>query len=252
MKIKVKDLKDLLRDDLTLAERGLLLTILLLKDSDPKLTLAKVKAKVNFKNTRTELIKLHEKNLIEWSGYKAAKKLESDKSVNPDVIEAVSFMNALYKRSFSPTAASTITSLTQRIKEYGLEDVKRVISNRYTVWKDDPVMNVHLNPTTIFRLSKFQKYLEEAKRTQKGSAILQADKTNLKNGQEITLEVAETLLDDEVYSVKIHKVSKKGVVSGIGQDSKDYGKDIRKTLMIRDRQVRFGGDKEFIYIYQAN
>jgi len=252
MKIRLSELRELLREDLTLAERGLFFTILLLKDNDPKLTLAKVKAKVSFKNSRLELIHLHELKYIEWSGYKAAKRLEEDKKLNPDVITAVEFMNALYKRNFDYTATSTTTSLLQRLKENSLEDIKKVISNRYLVWKDDPVMNIHLNPTTIFRLSKFTKYLEEAKRTRKGEAIIRADAISLRNGQEITAEIAATFIEDEVYNIKTHKVDSRGKISGIGLVGRRYGKDIKKTLMIRDRQVEYGGEKEFIYTYQAN
>lgn len=252
MKIRVTDLKELLREDLTLSERGLFLTILLLKDNDPKLTLAKVRAKVNFKKARPALIHLHEINLIEWSGYKAAKKAEEEKEINPDAIEAINFMNALYRRNFDPKAASTITNLVQRLKEYSLDDIKKVISNRYLVWKDDPVMNVHLNPGTIFRPSKFTKYLEEAQRTRKGEAIVKAQAINLRNGQEITLKIAETFVDDEVYNLKTHKINNKGEVSGMGKVEKHYGRDIKKTLKIRDKQVEFGGEKEFIYTYQAS
>jgi len=252
MKIRLSELKELLREDLTLSERGLFLTILLLRDNDPKLTLAKVKAKVSFKNARLELIHLHELKYIEWSGYKTAKRLEENKKLNPDVITAIEFMNALYKRNFDYKATSTTTGLLQRLKENSLEDIKKVISNRYLVWKDDPVMNIHLNPTTIFRLSKFTKYLEEAKRTRKGEAIIRADAISLRNGQEITAEIAATFIEDEVYNIKTHKVDSRGKISGIGLVGKRYGKDIKKTLMIRDRQVEYGGEKEFIYTYQAN
>ena len=46
MKITTKKISDIINEKLTFEERGLLITILILKDSAPKLTLAKVKAKV--------------------------------------------------------------------------------------------------------------------------------------------------------------------------------------------------------------
>ena len=70
MRTLLKSTKDLLSEDLSIAERGVLITIILLKDSSPKMTLAKLKGTISINQIQQELISLHEKGYIDWSEYK--------------------------------------------------------------------------------------------------------------------------------------------------------------------------------------
>ena len=95
MKILFENISDILNDKVTVYQRGLLITLLLLKEDDPKLTLAKFKAKVNMKEAKLHLMMLHEMGFVKWSGYNAAKKSIENAKVQPDVVEAITFMNKL-------------------------------------------------------------------------------------------------------------------------------------------------------------
>lgn len=250
MEIGFKNMSQLLDESLTLVERGLLVTILLLRDNDPKLTLAKVKAKVRVNEVKKELVNLNEKGYIKWSGYKQAVKSLEEQGLNPQVLEVVTFMNNLYKTKFDPSSKSTTVNLINRLQEHSVEDVKKVVANRYSVWKEDPVMNVHLNPTTIFRPSKFDKYLEEVNRTQEGERFLQAVKTDLKGGDEITFDIAMKLVDSEVYILQVYNLDREGKRFGNGTESIKYGKDIKRALTIRENTIKHEQFKEFEYIYK--
>jgi uncharacterized phage protein (TIGR02220 family) len=251
MKSRITSISEILNDNLTLIERGILITILLLKDDDPKITLAKCKVKIKFQNVRKELINLHEMKHIEWSGYKAAIKAEQEKEVNVDLVYLIDFMNGLYRRDFDVNSKSSTTNLLNRLTEHSVEDIKLVISNRYAVWNGDKVMEKHLNPTTIFRPSKFDKYLEEAKRTKQGESFVVAHKNNLKDGDEITSEIAKILTDDVMYSITTYRIGLDQVQVGTGTVSNELGKAIKSALRFQDSEVGRGGPREFIYKYKA-
>jgi uncharacterized phage protein (TIGR02220 family) len=250
MRVTIKNMSEVIDDKLTLTERGLLITIILLKDNDPKLTLAKVRAKFRIQDVKVELVKLHKLGLIEWSGYKDAVKSLEEKELDPKVVEVVEFMNNLYKRKFDPNSKSTTVNLINRLLEHSLDEVKLVVSNRYAVWKDDPTMEVHLNPTTIFRPSKFDKYLEEANRTKEGERFLSASKISLKEGDELTSEIAKTLLPTEVYTFMTYKLNSEGERVGNGVESSRYGKDIARAISIRNNNMLHGASKDWEYTYK--
>jgi uncharacterized phage protein (TIGR02220 family) len=249
MKITTKKISDIINEKLTFEERGLLITILILKDSDPKLTLAKVKAKVQMNKYKSQLINLHELGFIEWSGYIQAKNSLEEISIKPQVIEIIDFMNDLYKQNNQYTSKSHYPALLERVKEYSVEDIKMVIANRYEVWKDDKVMSNNLRPSTIFRPSKFDKYFEEAQRTKKGLKFLEIEKVKLKEGEEITLELAQDFSRDEKYYLTINVLDNEG--NKIRSETVyKTGKDILTSLKNRDTEIKYGGKKEFMYVYK--
>lgn len=248
MELLVKNLKDILNDELSLLERGILITIALYKDSDPNITWAKFKAKTKISLIKNELMKLHQKKYIKWSGYQQAiKSLEKSKT-SPDIQEVISFMNELYRRKFDPNSEATVKFLRGRLEEHGVEIIKKVVANRYSEWKDDSMMQKHLNPTTIFRPSKFEKYLEETLRTRVGESFVAASNINLKNGDEITSEVANTFIDEDTYNIKIYQVDEQGNRRANGISATRYGKDIKKAIKIQDRQ----DIREYRYYYKSN
>ena len=197
-----------------------------------------------------ELINLHKKGYIEWSGYKSALKSSSEKKQQPQVVEIINFMNDLYGRNFDPNSSSTSTNLINRLKKYSAEDIRLVISNRYVAWKDSPTMEKHLNPTTIFRPSKFEKYLEEAKRTREGERYTSAHRIDLKDGDEITALIADNFSDRDLYYIKVYQTGDRGERRGTGASATRYGKDIKRTLKIQGNEILRGNKREFIYTYK--
>ncbi len=230
MTISIKKLEELLNDNLSIKKRGLLITILLLKDSKPEFTLAKLKSSINVKNYYNELIELHQDGLIVWSGYEAAKKSVSKKLDDPKVKEVIDFMNKLYKRNFKSDSLYATKQLRVRLTEHSVEDILKVVANRYAEWKDDAVMEKHLNPTTIFRPSKFDKYLEEALRTKSGQSFVSAKQLDLSQGDEFKYEMIDNIIHKDIYLIKTYDLNNSGKRLGSGMRSKVYGSDLIKML----------------------
>lgn len=245
MRVNIKSTAEILNDDLSLVERGILITILLLrvKGEKERILLAKVKEEVSVKDYRNELISLHEKNYIIWSEYGANKKI-LEKSINPKIPTLIKFMANLYRKKIDVTP-SRVTLLNALLKKYSEEEIKSVIANRYAEWKDNAEMKKFLRPETIFRMTKFVIYLEEVKNTHIGESLLEASKIDLKNGDEITYKISLTFIDTEVYVFRSYDLNDKGQKIGSGQIDRRYGKDIKRLLKIQKNS----GAKDFKLFY---
>lgn len=246
MEILFSDLSILVKKDISPSQAGLVLFIILLKELDPKMTLAKVRAKVKFTpQVKEDLIYLQDNHLIKWSGYKNAKKSLSNKKDIPIIKDIIDFMNGLYGRDFSTDPnSSTAEALRNRLLDYSAEEVKLVITNRYEEWKDDKVMQRYLHPSTIFRKSKFEKYIEEAQRTRRGEGLLTAHKGKLENDQELRIKDCKSLLDSDTYNVKIYTTDQGGEKQGIGVKRTLYGRDLKKLIRRAHRE-------NLMYLYQS-
>lgn len=244
MKLLIKNLEEILDDKISLTERGILITIMLLKEKDSKITLAKCKTKISFLQNKVELINLHRKGLISWSGYDNAIASLKRKEENPIILEILDFMNGLYHRRFGPTL-ERCTKITNLLDKYSVDEIKSVIANRYSVWKDDSVMHAYLVPETIFRYSKFVKYLDEVNHTGEGTSFVSAQKIDLKHGQEITQQIAETFSDNDHYTLMTFELDHDGVKITKGREIVKTGKDIKRLLKVRSQQEW----KDFILTY---
>jgi len=238
----------------SLRVRGLLITIMILKDSDPEVWDMKVRKKLKMTgedNVVVDLIWLHDNGYIEWSGADKVKKKWGLKEYDEEVKEAIEFYNNLTGRKLSYKKESQTKLLRARLIEgYTLNEIKKVIANRYEEWKDNDVMAKNLYPTTLFRPSKFPKYLEESKRTKVGMGIVGAKKLNLKPGTELTSDIVKDFEDKDTYLIKIYRVNEEtGEKVGIGFKGSRYGKDIKRTIKVQEAAVMRGEPKEFIYTY---
>jgi len=249
MKVLIKDLKEVFK--LPVYDRGIFITIVLTKDEDPKIWWLKFKSKIKKydDDVKRSLVLLHDKKYIIFPSYKSvSKRIESVKEM-PQIREVLSFMNNLYGRGFQETTVSYVNIIGSRLRDgETVDDLKLVIANRWEAWKDNEVMKDHLNPTTIFRPSKYAKYKEEVIRTKAGERFLSAQKMDLKNGDKITLKISSQLIDKEAYTVK-----RRTVVNGketlIATTGKFYGKDIKLNLKRQDNKVKAGRPEEFTYEY---
>jgi len=241
---------DILNDELTLQQRGILITLLLVKEKDKKLTLAKFKAKVKYSKILEDLVFLQDKDYLKFSGYNAAKKSLKGKSVCPKVIEAIDFMNNLYGRGFQASSKATTSSLSARLKENDLESIKGVISNRWERWSNDPVMKSNLNPTTIFREKNFAKYLEDYLTTKVGSGAVSVNKINLKDGDTINKENVFELSETESYNVQCFELNAQG--NRLGKPIKMIvtGQRLQRMIKTEIDNIKFGGYKTKEYIYK--
>ena len=242
--------------ELSVHQRGLLLTIFACSQQSPNYVLAACKHEINFAKNVADLCELHERSFIEWSGYTKAKKSLEKKTKkeenDPNVREAVVFMNTVFKRKFNPEGKN-LTLLQAVFNEgYTLEQVKKVIANRYEEWKDDPVSKKWLNTATPFRKKMFPVYLEEAERTRKGESHLAAQAINLQDGDEVTGKVAETFTDKDTYKIKVYRTDSNSEIRGTGTIAIRYGKDIKRALRIEDDKEKFDGFREYRYFYKTN
>ena len=245
-----KELKSLLDKDLTVSQRGLLITVALCKEAMPAMTEAKFKLFVDYKKHKADLVYLHEKGYVKWNKYKYyKKKLKEEGSKNDQPVhEVIKFMNELYGRNFNYKSKSS-KNLKARLKEYSIDDIKLVVANRYEVWKNDDVMCNNLNPITIFKGELFAKYLEEAQRTDVGKGILNVFKIGLQEGGEITYNLSRKLLNTDIYTFKTFQTDKQGNAKGNGKIQSNTGRQIKILLNVQKNLIKNGGVKEFIYIF---
>lgn len=250
MKINIKDKTEIANEKLTITQRGILITIVLMKDVTPKLTLAKCKASFNFTTYREDLVYLHDKGYISWSGVSAAKKKLVEELVTPQVIEIIDFMNNLYRRKFGyETYAKGVKSL---LENYSIEDIKKVVSNRYVCWKDESKMSKFLNPTTVLRPSNFVKYLDEANHTREGESFVNVANLEIEHNTEIVMSLAQSLIDTDTYNLLLYSTDGEGNRRGSSSKIVRYGRDIKKLIRVQDTQEKYNGVREYRYYYNSN
>lgn len=85
------------------------------------------------------------------------------------VAQVVAHLNEVSGSSFRAQTESTRKAILARRGEgYGLEDFRSVIDDRWAQWKGSD-MEQYMRPDTLFRPSKFESYLSEAKKHAKAS-----------------------------------------------------------------------------------
>jgi uncharacterized phage protein (TIGR02220 family) len=83
--------------------------------------------------------------------------------VIPPLAESVvAYLNERTGKRFRADSESTVSLIGARAAEgYTLDDFKRVIDNRAAEWMGDAKMERFLQPSTLFRKTKFEGYLNE-------------------------------------------------------------------------------------------
>lgn len=78
--------------------------------------------------------------------------------------EIVAHLNALAGTSFRHTTQATARAISARLAEGNtVEDFKLVHEFKWAEWKNKPEMRPHFCPETLYRPSKFEKYLNAAR-----------------------------------------------------------------------------------------
>ena len=74
-------------------------------------------------------------------------------------IEILTLLNDLAGKKFKPIK-SNLTPISARLKDgYTVQELKEIVQVKTLDWKNNEVMNQHLCPTTLFRPSNTDKYL---------------------------------------------------------------------------------------------
>lgn len=81
---------------------------------------------------------------------------------NNVVLEVIKYFNKTTGKKFRATTSEIKKQINGRLTEgFNLDEFKSVIDIKNRQWRGDKNMDKHLNPTTIFRQSNFEKYLNE-------------------------------------------------------------------------------------------
>jgi len=103
-----------------------------------------------------------------------AKKPDTDTDTDTDILinnisssefreRTIKYLNIKLKTKFRDNTNQTIKDLEKIWKEkYTLNDIKKVLDYKINEWKDDKEFSKYLVPSTLFRFSNFEKYLESA------------------------------------------------------------------------------------------
>ena len=76
-------------------------------------------------------------------------------------IEILQYLNELAGKRFKPIK-SNLTPIAARLKDgYTVQELKEIIQAKTLDWKNNETMNQHLCPTTLFRPSNTDKYINQ-------------------------------------------------------------------------------------------
>ena len=96
-----------------------------------------------------------------------ARQLQTKSSIHPEVTDVLDYLNKLAKRRFS-ARRSNLMYINARLQEgITAQQLKQVIELKVFQWANDYTMKAHLNPETLFRPSKIEKYLQEVEDIEK-------------------------------------------------------------------------------------
>jgi len=74
--------------------------------------------------------------------------------------ELIKHLNSRTRKRFRAVGKNK-TLINSLLKDYTIEDIKRVIDAKCIEWIGDPKMEKYLRPQTLFNKSKFQSYYEQ-------------------------------------------------------------------------------------------
>lgn len=97
----------------------------------------------------------------------AAYKAKYEPSAPAEVVkEIVDYLNAKANKSFRHNNSNTKGLISARLAEgHTIADLKLVIDHQCAKWLGDEEMEQYLRPSTLFRASKFEGYLNNEKKT---------------------------------------------------------------------------------------
>lgn len=93
------------------------------------------------------------------------KTIKKESTPPESVKEVIDYLNAKANTSFKATTKETIQFVTarQKVDGWDLEDFKLIIDFKVNDWINDDKMRQHICPSTLFRASNAEKYMQAAK-----------------------------------------------------------------------------------------
>lgn len=97
---------------------------------------------------------------------------EKDDGEKDFIREVVEYLNAKTGKTYRASTKGTQSAIkARRADGYTLDDFKAVIANRVSKWANDSKMSEYLAPSTLFRPSNFEKYLQDAQEHQRAAVV---------------------------------------------------------------------------------
>lgn len=80
------------------------------------------------------------------------------------VKEIIDYFNDTTGKNYKSDAHETVRRIIALLKEnYTIQDFKYVIDVKHSEWKNDPDMSKYIQPSTLFKKTKFDEYLNQVK-----------------------------------------------------------------------------------------
>jgi uncharacterized phage protein (TIGR02220 family) len=128
----------------------------------------------------------------EKGGRNAIKESKVNNILSCKISEIISTFNTICGTSFSPATKTTAQAISARLEDgYTAEDFAVVIAHKARQWRGTD-QEQYLRPSTLFRPSHFESYLQDARR-QKNGAPEQSKATDLSKLKQLSL-VSDRLL----------------------------------------------------------
>lgn len=117
-----------------------------------------------------------------------------------EIIEIVNFLNEKTGKSFKAKTIATSTLIRARLKDYTVEDFKKVITNKVLEWSGTEFER-YLQPSTLFNVNKFENYMNqkstETVKIEKDDFVLDANYVDkyteiIENGRYPALRASKT------------------------------------------------------------
>lgn len=104
-----------------------------------------------------------QKSVERYAESRASNKKKNEKEKKDNIyVEIIDYLNQKAGKRFSPKSAANQKIINGRISEgRTLEDFKQVIDVKTEEWLDNPEMNQYLRPSTLFRPTNFENYLNQ-------------------------------------------------------------------------------------------
>tara|TARA_R100000995_G_scaffold70727_1_gene39323 strand:+ start:6736 stop:7581 length:846 start_codon:yes stop_codon:yes gene_type:complete len=86
---------------------------------------------------------------------------KKEKNNIKEIQEVISYLNDTVGKSFKADSRNSLSLINARLKDYSVDDLKKVIKYKSQQWLKDKIMSPYLRPSTLFNATKFENYINE-------------------------------------------------------------------------------------------
>ena len=91
------------------------------------------------------------------------KSITQNSAIQQKAIEVIRFFNTTCKTTYRENSKEFLKNVIARINDgYTVEDFKKIVLFKFNQWNEDPKMKEYIRPSTLFRASHFEEYLQDA------------------------------------------------------------------------------------------